>query len=108
MTACRDESGSCCIELLESSPDGMRSCLQCFGDMFAKLVPLDINPASALHATKQRTGPPDCDMFIFVSSNIRATINPSRWSRHLWYLRLPTLTAACCHLLWSGVQHSVI
>ena len=49
-----------------------------------------------------------CDIFIFNSSNIGATTNPSRLSIQHWYRLFTTLSAAAFHSTHSGSQWLVM
>ena len=51
---------------------------------------------------------PVCDIFTFVSSNMRATMRPSRLSRHCWYWHFNTFSTAAFHSKESGTQHVAI
>ena len=72
--------------------NSLRPALQCLGNVFSKLITYcyHYHNLSCIYNHGNSWYSPVCDMFIFVSSNMQATINPSSRSKACWYLRMVT------------------
>lgn len=99
------ESGSCggdksAAAVLYRSREFLMACNRAFNAFLMclrSLYPGSNGCVVKAGKTSSEENLPVCDMFVFVSSNIRDTTSPSNSSRQRWYRLRPTKTAAAFH-----------